>query len=331
MIRSMTAYARREIKGDWGSAAWELRSVNQRYLETYFRLPEQFRSLEPVVRERIRSRLTRGKIECTLRFEQDPSAQGELILNENLAKQLVNAANWVKMQSDEGEINPVDILRWPGVMAAQEQDLDAIAAEILNALNGALDDFIVARETEGQALKTLIEQRLEGVSAEVSKVRAHMPEILQWQRERLVAKLEDAEVQLENNRLEQELVLMAQRIDVAEELDRLEAHVKALILNIRFMLRRRCYRHLYVDCKPKWCRPRAQWCSLHDAGVQPRVEYSGVKIHQCRRDQFSDRAEGADRADARADSEYRVMSSPAGSPYGPALFFLITFKKEKYT
>ena len=222
MIRSMTAYARREIKGDWGSAAWELRSVNQRYLETYFRLPEQFRSLEPVVRERIRARLTRGKVECTLRFEQDPSAQGELILNEKLAKQLVNAANWVKMQSDEGEINPVDILRWPGVMAAKEQDLDAILA----ALDGALDDFIVARETEGQALKALIEQRLEGVSGEVAKVRAHMPEILQWQRERLVAKLEDAEVQLENNRLEQELVLMAQRIDVAEELDRLEAHVK---------------------------------------------------------------------------------------------------------
>ena len=225
MIRSMTAYARREIKGEWGSAAWELRSVNQRYLETYFRLPEQFRSLEPVVRERIRSRLTRGKVECTLRFEQDPSAQGELILNEKLAKQLVNAANWVKMQSDEGEINPVDILRWPGVMSAHEQDLDAIAAEILGALNGALDDFIVARETEGQALKALIEQRLDGVTAEVAKVRAHMPEILQWQRERLVAKLEDAEVQLENNRLEQELVL-AQRIDVAEELDRLEAHVK---------------------------------------------------------------------------------------------------------
>lgn len=132
----------------------------------------------------------------------------------------------LKMQSDEGEINPVDILRWPGVMAAKEQDLDAIAADILAALDGALDDFIVARETEGQALKALIEQRLEGVSGEVAKVRAHMPEILQWQRERLVAKLEDAEVQLENNRLEQELVLMAQRIDVAEELDRLEAHVK---------------------------------------------------------------------------------------------------------
>jgi len=226
MIRSMTAYARREAKGTWGSAAWELRSVNQRYLETYIRLPEQFRSLEPVIRERIRQRLTRGKIECNLRFDADSGAQGELMLNEPLAKQLVQAANWVKMQSDEGAINPMDILRWPGVMSAQEQDLDAINAQLLSALDGALDDFIVARESEGAALKGMIEQRLEGVKQEVAKVRAQMPEILKWQRERLVAKLEEAEVQLENNRLEQELVMMAQRIDVAEELDRLEAHVK---------------------------------------------------------------------------------------------------------
>ncbi|WP_224652392.1 YicC/YloC family endoribonuclease [Pectobacterium versatile] len=226
MIRSMTAYARREIKGNWGSAAWELRSVNQRYLETYLRLPEQFRSLEPVARERIRARLTRGKIECNLRFELDPSAQSALILNEKLAKQLVNAANWVKMQSDEGEINPVDILRWPGVMSAEEQDLDTISAELLTALEGALDDFIAARESEGDALKGMIEQRLAGVSAEVVKVRAQMPNILLWQRERLQSKLEDAQVQLENNRLEQELVLMAQRVDVSEELDRLDAHVK---------------------------------------------------------------------------------------------------------
>jgi uncharacterized protein (TIGR00255 family) len=158
------------------------------------------------------------------------------------------------MQSDEGEINPVDILRWPGVMAAGEQDLDAIAAEILAALDGTLDDFIVARETEGQALKALIEQRLEGVSTEVAKVRTHMPEVLQWQRERLVAKLEEAEVQLENNRLEQELVLMAQRMDVAEELDRLEAHVK----------------ETYNILKKRSGRPSPR---LYDAGVQPRVEH----------------------------------------------------------
>jgi len=194
--------------------------------ETYIRMPEQFRSLEPVARERIRARLTRGKIECNLRFEPDTRAQTSLMLNEKLAKQLVEAAQWVKMQSDEGEINPVDILRWPGVMSAQEQDLDTIAAEIIMALDGALDDFIIARETEGLALKALIEQRLEGVSAEVVKVRAHMPEVLKWQRDRLTAKLAEAEIQLENTRLEQELLLMAQRIDVAEELDRLEAHIK---------------------------------------------------------------------------------------------------------
>ncbi|WP_391528207.1 YicC/YloC family endoribonuclease [Photorhabdus akhurstii] len=226
MIRSMTAFARRDIKSEWGNAAWELRSVNQRYLETYIRLPEQLRSLEPVIRERIRSRLTRGKVECNLRFELDSRAQGELILNETLAKQLVNAANWVKQQSNEGEINPVDILRWPGVMAAEEQDLDAISTQLLQELDTTLDAFIQSREAEGNALKMMIEQRLDAVTEEVSKVRQQMPEIMQWQRERLQTKLEEAQVQLENNRLEQELILLAQRLDVAEELDRLDAHVK---------------------------------------------------------------------------------------------------------
>ncbi|MGV3346929.1 YicC/YloC family endoribonuclease [Enterobacteriaceae bacterium LUAb1] len=226
MIRSMTAYARREIKGNWGSASWELRSVNQRYLETWLRLPEPFRSLEPIVREQIRSRLTRGKIECNLRFDADPSTQSALILNEQLARQLIEAANWVKLKSDEGEIDPVDILRWPGVMSAQDQDLDAIAAELLTALDGTLDSFIVARESEGSALKAMIEQRLQKVSDEVTRVRAHMPDVLKWQRERLTSKLEEAQIQLDNNRIEQELIIMAQRIDVAEELDRLETHVK---------------------------------------------------------------------------------------------------------
>ena len=225
MIRSMTAFARRDIKGKWGSAAWELRSVNQRYLETYIRLPEQFRSLEPVIRERLRGRLTRGKVECNLRFELDISNQAELILNETLARQLISAANWVKNYSHEGEVNPLEILRWPGVMSAAEQDLDAISAQLLSELDLALDDFIQSRESEGLALKAMIEQRLDGVVTEVAKVRASMPDILQWQRERLQSKFEDAEIQVDNTRFEQELMMMAQRIDVAEELDRLDAHV----------------------------------------------------------------------------------------------------------
>lgn len=226
MIRSMTAFARQEVKRPWGTAAWELRSVNQRYLETYIRLPEQLRSLEPVIRERLRQRLTRGKVECNLRFDLSSNAQNGLNMNEDLAKQLVAAANWVKNYSHEGEINPLEILRWPGVMSAQEQDLDTISEELLAALDDTITAFIDAREREGAALKTLIEQRLDGVTEEVRKVRAQMPDILLWQRERLQSKLDDAQIQVDPNRLEQELILLAQRIDVAEELDRLDAHVK---------------------------------------------------------------------------------------------------------
>ncbi|HHR5814087.1 TPA: YicC/YloC family endoribonuclease, partial [Providencia alcalifaciens] len=122
--------------------------------------------------------------------------------------------------------NPLEILRWPGVMSAGEQDLDAISEQLMAGLDETIDAFIQSREAEGAALHSLIEQRLDGVLVEVAKVRQHMPEILQWQRERLQSKLDEAGIQLENNRLEQELILLAQRVDVAEELDRLEAHVK---------------------------------------------------------------------------------------------------------
>ncbi|OCG45058.1 MULTISPECIES: YicC/YloC family endoribonuclease [Gilliamella] len=227
MISSMTAYARKELNQPWGTASWELRSVNQRYLETYIRLPEQFRSLEPIIRERLRNRLTRGKIECNLRFELDPSAQHqELSLNKELAKQILNAASWVQTEHDSAQINPIDVLRWPGVMSAKEQNLDTISQEILALLDTAIDEFITVREREGKALCDLIIKRLEAITAEVDKIRQWMPEILEWQKERLKSKLEEANIELDNSRFEQEIVMLAQRIDVAEELDRLMTHVK---------------------------------------------------------------------------------------------------------
>ncbi len=226
MIRSMTAYARFEINGEWGTASWELRSVNQRYLETLTRLPEQFRGLEPAIRDRLRQRLTRGKVECQLRFEASETSQSALQLNRALAEQLIESAQWIQQKTAEGQINPLDILRWPGVMSAGEQDLDSINQQLLVGLEKAIDVFIEAREREGQSLKALIEQRLHAVRAEAAKVRERMPDILIWQRERLVNKLHEADIQIDNNRLEQELVIMAQRIDVAEELDRLDAHIQ---------------------------------------------------------------------------------------------------------
>ncbi len=222
----MTAYARHEITGKWGSASLELRSVNQRYLETSIRLPEQLRSLEPIIREHIRKHLTRGKVECNLRCELDANTQNTIFLNKKLAKQLIESANWVKMQSNEGEINPFEVLCWPGVMFFAEQNFDYISCELIQALNDAMNNFILAREKEGNVLKTLIEQRLNDLIAEVVKVRTQMPNILQWQRDRLASKFQALKMQLENSRLEQELILIAQRIDITEELDRLEAHVK---------------------------------------------------------------------------------------------------------
>ncbi|MCX8639250.1 YicC family protein [Gilliamella sp. B3172] len=227
MISSMTAYARKELNQSWGNASWELRSVNQRYLETYIRLPEQFRSLEPLIRERLRNRLTRGKVECSLRFELDPATQHQqLSLNKELAEQILNAADWIATQHQSGEVNPIDVLRWPGVLSAKEQNLDTISQEILALLETALDEFIAVREREGQALSQLITQRLEGISAEVEKIRLFMPQILQWQKDRLKSRLEEVNIDLDSSRLEQEIVLLAQRIDVAEELDRLMTHVK---------------------------------------------------------------------------------------------------------
>lgn len=226
MIHSMTAYARREVKGDWGTAVWEIRSVNQRYLETYLRMPEQFRGLEPVLRERFRQRLARGKVECNLRFEANPAANTNLTINEVLAKQVINAAKWVKDTSGEGSINPFQVLNWPGVMEAPEQDLDTINKDLLAGFDAAIDDFIAARASEGDNMRALIEQRLDAISAEAGKVRALMPEIMTWQRERIMSRLDEAKIELDANRLEQELVMLAQKSDVAEELDRLDSHVK---------------------------------------------------------------------------------------------------------
>ncbi len=225
MIYSMTAFARSEVKKEWGTAVWEIRSVNQRYLETYFRLPEQFRSLEPVLRERFRKRLQRGKVECALRFTANDSAVTKLNLNEQLAKQVLHAADWVQSHGQSTGVNPLDVLKWPGVIASEEADMDAIQADMLEGLDKAMNDFIAARGAEGETLKSLIEQRLDAIEVEAGKVAQRMPEILTWQREKIQARFEEAKLELDAARVEQEMILLAQKVDVAEELDRLNSHV----------------------------------------------------------------------------------------------------------
>lgn len=226
MIYSMTAFARLEIKKDWGDAVWEIRSVNQRYLENFLRLPEQFRSLENTLREKLRQNLTRGKIECTLRIDNKQQNISKLSLNEELAQQVIQSLQWLKQQAGEGEINLNDVLRYPGVVEIPEQDLDMISQDLLTAFDELLIEFIAMRAREGEKLQAIIQQRLDSITLEAEKVRSKMPEILQWQRERLQQRFEEIQLQADPQHLEQEMVLLAQRIDVAEELDRLQMHVK---------------------------------------------------------------------------------------------------------
>jgi uncharacterized protein (TIGR00255 family) len=221
----MTAYARNECKGDWGNAVWEIRSVNQRYLETYIRLPEQFRSLEAVLRERLRKKLQRGKVELFLKYTANPAASNELSINKTLAKQIVDAASWVSDVATTSAINPVDVLRWPGVMEAKEADLGEIQVQLLLAFDQLVEDFIEARASEGSNLEEMIVTRLNGVIEQVDVVSKHLPEIMQWQKERITSRLEEAKVDIDEARLEQELIYLAQKTDVMEELDRLQSHV----------------------------------------------------------------------------------------------------------
>ncbi|KGQ42697.1 hypothetical protein JP28_11095 [Gallibacterium anatis] len=225
MIYSMTAFARHEIQAEWGCAVWEIRSVNQRYLETFFRLPEQFRALENTLRETLRQRLSRGKIECSLRIELNQAKSG-LNLNQTFARQVMEALHWIKTELNDGQINPIDILRYPGVVEDAGVDVDELSQELLAGFNALLDDFIAMRAREGEKLAQAISTRLQAIATEVTFVRNKMPEVLQWQRERLLQRFEEAQLQLEPSRLEQEMILLAQRIDVAEELDRLEMHIK---------------------------------------------------------------------------------------------------------
>ncbi len=138
----------------------------------------------------------------------------------------MHAADWVQSHGQSTGVNPLDVLRWPGVIAAEEADMDAIQADILAAFDDTLNQFIEARASEGDALKTMIEQRLDAIESEAAIVAEKMPAIVEWQREKIQTRFEEAKVELDPTRIEQEMVMLAQKVDVAEELDRLNAHVK---------------------------------------------------------------------------------------------------------
>jgi uncharacterized protein (TIGR00255 family) len=226
MIQSMTAFARSQSQGPWGHLVCELRSINHRYLEMSVRLPEALHEIEPLMRERIRHHAKRGKIECFLRYQPGEESSVEININSALAQRLCQVNEAIaKLLKNPAPVNTMDLLRWPGILQIAEIDLEPVQDAVLKLLEDTLQKLVDARTREGAQLKQLFLQRLESMTQELAKVRQRIPAILEGQRERLMSRLNDASSQLDAGRLEQELVLLAQKIDVTEEIERLETHI----------------------------------------------------------------------------------------------------------
>ena len=227
MIQSMTGFASTERQLPGGRLSWEIRSVNHRYLEIGLRLPEDFRALEPVVREQLGAQLGRGKVDVGLRFSRgDSQNEGDLILNTALANQIISLhSELAKLSGMRQEASLDALLRWPGMVSERQQDSEVLYQEALESLSEAIDGLRKARRREGEKLVGMIEGRLDNVASVINQVREWLPEIREGLKSKLLARLADLPLPLDPGRLEQEVAFLVQKIDVDEELDRLEAHV----------------------------------------------------------------------------------------------------------
>jgi len=224
MIHSMTAFARREAETPWGTLTWELRSVNHRYLDLGMRLPEELRALEPRVRELMQARLKRGKVDAGLWFTRAAATDAALDAGQVRRLQELAASAQREAGAALAPLRAIDVLRWPGVMQNAAIDVESLGGEALALLARALDDLSETRAREGARLQELLLARLAAMEKIVAGVRTVLPEMARFYRERLEARLKEVREGLDPARLEQEMVLFANRTDVAEELDRLNAH-----------------------------------------------------------------------------------------------------------
>jgi uncharacterized protein (TIGR00255 family) len=225
MIHGMTAFARGEARGPAGRLACEIRSVNHRYLDLSLRLPEALRAVEPALRERVRGALERGKVEVSMHLEADAGTR--LAVDDEVLAALGEAVAVAADALGEraGPVDPIEALRWPGVLRERGGDDDARTAAALELLETVLADFLAHRGREGARLAELVEARLAAIEAIVAEVAAEADGLVENLRERLRTRAAALAADLDPQRLEQEVALLAQKADVAEELDRLATHV----------------------------------------------------------------------------------------------------------
>lgn len=225
MIHSMTAFARVDVPLEAGSLQWEIRSVNHRYLDPQFRLPDTFRELELPLRDMLRARLKRGKVDSTLRIAAT-STSAHLEINRPVLLHLLATLEQLKRDAPEaGHPNPFDLLRWPGVLVESVHDAEAVKAAVVRGFERALDALEAYRRREGAMLAELIDTKLTEIQQITVDLRRIVAGLADAQRARLRARIEELTTTVDPERLEQELALLVQRTDVTEELDRLNIHI----------------------------------------------------------------------------------------------------------
>jgi uncharacterized protein (TIGR00255 family) len=225
MIHSMTAFTRHSLQQDWGVITWELRTVNHRYFELDLRLPESLRELEMPLRERASRYLHRGKIECHLKYK---SAEGNtgFSINQDLMRQLAKAGQEVKeIWGNTLTASITSVLSWPGILQSVEADKEALHQSVLTLFDTALTEIGTMRQREGLALQQRIAERLDQVLVEVDRVKQRLPVVFSHQRNKIQTRIEEFKLAIDPQRLEEEVLQLMQKMDVSEEVERLEIHV----------------------------------------------------------------------------------------------------------
>jgi uncharacterized protein (TIGR00255 family) len=226
MIASMTGFARREATGPWGTLVCELRSVNHRFLECSFRLPDEVRATEPELRQIATRELRRGKVDCSVSFRATHGAEIALDVDaQALERVLARVRDVAAALPGNHTVNVMDVLRWPGVVREDNTGSDEVVAAARTLFNETVAELVAARGREGVRLRELIDQRCTNLEGFVAQVRARLPEVQARVRERLNERVADLQAQVDQDRLEQELAILLQRLDVDEELDRLTGHI----------------------------------------------------------------------------------------------------------
>ncbi|MFO8005038.1 YicC/YloC family endoribonuclease [Thioalkalivibrio sp.] len=228
MIASMTGFARQDTEAEGQSLVWELRTVNHRYLELRIQLPDALRALETEVRALLQQSLGRGKVDAVLRLES-PGEEAVVRFDPVRAKALITTIREIdQMMVNGARVSALDILTWPGILQRDMAlDADALRPAVLSGLEGAVADLRAMRAAEGEVLRQTLETRLDAYSERVRQLRDRRAAILEEQRERLRTRIAELDLTLDPQRLEQEVALLAQRLDVDEELDRLDGHIAA--------------------------------------------------------------------------------------------------------